>query len=65
VYIASKVRIISGNELIRMRKEAVMSLFELPYGHLLGRTEEDHEESRSGKVVKRRTGHPATKTLTA
>jgi len=48
-----------------MSKEAVMSLFELLYRHLPGRTEEDHEESRSGKAMERRTGHPAIKTLTA
>lgn len=64
MYIASKDRIICGNELIRMRKEPVMSLFERLYRHLPGRTEEDHEESRSGKAVERRTGHPANKTLT-
>ena len=49
-----------------MRKEAVMSLFELLYRYLPGRTEEDHEEPpRSRKEVERRTGHPAMKTLTA
>jgi len=42
-----------------------MSLFELIYRHLPGRTEEDYEESRSGKAVERRTGHPAITALTA
>lgn len=64
-YIAPKVTIISGNELIGMRKEAVMSLFELLYRHLPGRSEEDHEESRSANAVERRAGNPAIKTLIA
>jgi hypothetical protein len=39
---------IVNNELERMWKEVVMSLFEVLYRYLLGGTEENHEKPQSG-----------------
>jgi hypothetical protein len=40
---ATDYLIIMGNVLERLRKEAVVAYFNIPYRNLSGRTEENHE----------------------
>jgi hypothetical protein len=43
-YIASNEGTKVNNELVRMRKEAVVACFKTPYRHLPGETYENHEK---------------------